>query len=116
MQRHAENCEPHECCGLIASDGAGRIRFAYPLTNIDRSPSSFTIDPAGSFGAFRHADSNGWEVSGVFHSHPQGPEVLSELDLAGAQEGWINILIHPHGLKAYRSVSGQARELALEIV
>jgi [CysO sulfur-carrier protein]-S-L-cysteine hydrolase len=108
---HASNCAPEECCGLIATDSTGRIRFAYPLTNADRSAVSFTIDPTESYHAFLHADSLGWEIAGDFHSHPNGPEKLSQRDLELAVDpSWFHLLIGPDALKAFRIANGAPRE------
>lgn len=111
---HASNCEPSECCGLLASDDRGQIRFAYPLTNADHSPTAFTIDPTESYHAFLHADSMGWEISGVFHSHPRGPDVLSAQDIARAADPtWIHLLVCPAELKAFRIENRDAVEVPM---
>jgi len=92
--RHAEVCLPNECCGLLATDGVGRIRFAYPLTNSNPSPVAFTIAPEEHFAALRHAERHGWEIGGVFHSPPRGPAVLSETDLSQPHEtDWIHVVV-----------------------
>lgn len=105
IRRHAENCSPRECCGLIATDPIGEIRFVYPLTNIDESGSAFTIAPDESYGAFMHSDRHGWRIGGVFHSHPAGPDGLSRRDIAAAADRtWLHILISPAGLACYRVV------------
>lgn len=104
---HAANCEPEECCGLIASNRSGEVQFVYPLTNSDRSETSFTIDERESYHAFVHADHQGWNISGVFHSHPRGPDVLSERDRAEAVDpGWLHVLVSPGGLRAFRVEAG----------
>jgi proteasome lid subunit RPN8/RPN11 len=108
---HASNCQPEECCGLIALDDEGRVRFAYPLTNVDKSEDSFTIDPTESYHAFLHAEGMDWEIAGVFHSHPDGPDVLSDRDIAEAPDGWIHFLMCADRLKAFRVSDGIAKEL-----
>lgn len=116
IERHAENCYPEECCGLIASDSEGQIRFVYPLSNNDRSPTSFTVSPDESFGAFMHAERNGWTISGSFHSHPKGPDVLSERDVVQAVDPtWIHLLACPSGLKAFRIRDGTSREMDISV-
>lgn len=110
---HAAICHPEECCGLIASDDVGNIRFAYPLTNVDRSLSSFTIAPEESYGAFMHADGRGWTISGDFHSHPNGPDTLSATDIErNASPSWLHLLVGPAGIKTFRIEGGIPSELA----
>ncbi|MDH3517766.1 MAG: M67 family metallopeptidase [Acidimicrobiia bacterium] len=111
---HAANCEPEECCGLLASNASGEVRFVYPLTNSDHSERSFTIEESESYSAFLHADRSGWSISGVFHSHPRGPDVLSDRDLDGAVDsGWLHVLVSPGGLRAFRVEGGAAVEVEL---
>jgi proteasome lid subunit RPN8/RPN11 len=114
MLAHSATCAPEECCGLIAIGDDGEIRFVYPLANADRSTTSFTIDPDDSYGAFMHADRNGWSIGGVFHSHPTGPDFLSERDiLETADPGWFHILVCPDGLRAFRIEAGEADEIPI---
>ncbi len=104
---HANSCAPEECCGLLATDPIGEVRFAYPLTNAEHSATAFLIDPNESYGAFMHADRRGWSISGVFHSHPAGPGDLSDRDLVeNTDQRWIHLLISPAGLRAFRLESG----------
>jgi len=104
---HAENMLPDECCGLIASV-AGAIRFAYPLTNSNPSPVSFTIDPSEHFGAMNHAENQGWEISGVFHSHPTGERSPSATDVAMAWDPlWIHLVVARGEIAAFRIVDGE---------
>ena len=111
---HASNCAPAECCGLLAADGDGRIRFAYPLTNADPSPVSYTIDPEEHFHALRHAESQGWEIAGVFHSHPRGPASPSLVDVRSALEpDWVYLVAAPGEIRGFRIREGHVEELGL---
>lgn len=89
MVAHARFCFPAEACGLIAGERSGndlRITMVYSLTNADDSPTSFTIEPAEHFGALQHAERNGWELIGAFHSHPNGAGYPSQTDVVKAAE------------------------------
>ncbi|MEX1125157.1 MAG: M67 family metallopeptidase [Acidimicrobiia bacterium] len=114
---HAENSLPDECCGLIASDASGAVRFAYPLTNANPSPVTFTVDPREHFGAMRHAENQGWEISGVFHSHPNGRTIPSVTDVATAWDPeWIHLIVDGGKVDAYRIRAGEVERLELEWV
>ena len=94
MLVHADNCHPYESCGLFASDPSGRIRMAYPLTNSLESSTNYTIEPREHFKAVRHAESRGWEISGVFHSHPHSGAYPSPTDVRLAPDpGWLYVVI-----------------------
>jgi len=113
---HADNCLPDECCGLIATEG-GAIRFVYPLTNSHPSPVSFTVDPNEHFGAMRHAESQGWEISGVFHSHPHGEPSPSPTDVAMAWDpDWIHLIVTGGELGAFRIRDGDVEAVGLWLV
>ena len=110
---HADNCSPDECCGLLASDESG-LRFAYPLTNVDPSPVSYTVDPDEHHSALRHAESMGWELSGVFHSHPASAATPSMVDVQTALEpGWIYVIASPDEVRAFRIRDKQVSEITL---
>lgn len=118
MASHRDNTAPDECCGLIATDPIGEIRFVYPLTNADRSATSFTIEPDESYGAFIHADRSGWRIGGVFHSHPSGPEELSGRDVEEwADPSWLHFLLTGSGMRCYRlRPDGTTAEVVVDVV
>ena len=110
VRSHARACAPLEACGLLAGVGQ-RIEMAYCLDNVDLSPVRFTVDPYGHIGALRHAESNGWEIIGVFHSHPNGPARPSRSDIAGALEPeWYHLIVSPEQMSAFRIIDGVVLE------
>lgn len=115
--RHAVACYPLEACGLVAADTDGKLRMAYPLTNAEASPSRFTLDAREHFGAVCHAESHGWDIAGVFHSHPTGSADLSPTDIAQVHPAhWVHLVVglrtHPE-LRAWRIDAGRVREVSL---
>ncbi len=111
---HAENCAPNECCGLLASDDAGRVRFAYPLTNCQPSPLTYTVDPDEHFAALQHAETRGWTLSGAFHSHPKGPPTPSVSDVQKALEpDWVYLIVGDGELRGFRIRDREAVEVEL---
>lgn len=94
MIEHARDCYPEEACGLLAGQPDGRLTKAYPLTNIAHSAVNYVIDPREHFGAMRDAESQGWELVGVFHSHTHSPAYPSSTDVALAVEpDWLYVLV-----------------------
>lgn len=94
MLAWAYACHPEESCGLLAGDAGGRLRMAYPLTNALHSPTNYTIEPVEHFRALKHADRQGWELIGVFHSHPHTPAYPSTTDVRLAVEpDWLYVLV-----------------------
>lgn len=94
MLNHAAHDRPAEACGLLAVDSHGEVRFVYCLSNADASARAFTIAPDEYFGANRHAERHGWEIAGVFHSHPNGSPGPSSTDLAAAPAAdWLYVVV-----------------------
>lgn len=119
MLAHATWCYPLEACGLLASDDDGRWRMFYPTTNVDNSAVSYTVDPDEHFFALRHAEAQGWELTGVMHSHPQGAAHPSPADVSQALDPtWIYVVVGPVSgeteVRAFRIGGGAAVQLAIE--
>jgi proteasome lid subunit RPN8/RPN11 len=119
IETHARWAFPQEACGLIASDGDGDLRMAYCLTNIEQDPNRYTVDPAEHFAAQRHAERNGWQIAGAFHSHPRSAAIPSAHDVAGALDpNWIYLIAGPVGeqvpINAFRIRSGIVTDLEIE--
>jgi [CysO sulfur-carrier protein]-S-L-cysteine hydrolase len=87
-------CHPEEACGLLAGIPGGGLRMAYPLTNALHSPDRYTIEPTEHFGALQHAERQGWELVGAFHSHPHGGAEPSATDVRLAGEpDWLYVVV-----------------------
>lgn len=120
MLVHADNCHPEESCGLLASDGSGRLRMAYPLTNELRSSTNYTIAPKEHFRALRHAEANGWQITGVFHSHPHTRAYPSPTDVRLAPDpAWLYVVVGMEArdtpiVRGFRIMDGQIQEETLQ--
>jgi proteasome lid subunit RPN8/RPN11 len=76
---------------------------------------SYRVDPDEHFQALRHAESRGWEIAGVFHSHPGGSAVPSMIDVQTALEpDWTYLIAAPGEIRGFRIRSGQVEELRLD--
>jgi len=121
MIEHSRASLPAEACGLIAADERGRVTAAYCLRNVDASAVSYTVDPAEHFESLRHAESRGWHLAGVFHSHPSGPPVPSSADVAGALEPeWVYLIVGLGGeeasVRGFRIIGGRVTEVPMVVV
>lgn len=121
MFRHAGWAHPHEACGLIAVDGAGKPAFAFCLTNVDESEQRFTIEPVEHYGAMRLAEAMGLRIGGVFHSHVRSEAVPSPTDVENAGDpDWLHFIIGPVVdarplLRGFRIVGGAVTEVSVSV-
>ena len=116
MIAHARFEFPNEACGLLAADDTGALRMCYCLTNADRSPVTYTLDPTEHFRSLQHAERNGWELVGAFHSHSGSAAFPSSTDRRQALEpDWVYVIVgmvesaDPE-IKAYRIREGVVAE------
>ena len=80
MVAHALEEDPNECCGLLAaSDGA--IVKHYRMTNSERSPYRYYMDPKELLAAYREIDDSGWELLVIYHSHTHSQAYPSATDV-----------------------------------
>lgn len=78
---------------MLAMDD-DRIVEVYPTANEDASPISYTVPPQEHFDALVDAESQGWRLGGVFHSHPRGPARPSKTDMARLTDSeWIYLVV-----------------------
>ena len=71
---------PNEACGFLAGRG-GRVEQVLPVRSAAPRPDRYAMDPQDQFRAIDGIDRAGLEVSGIYHSHPDGPAAPSGIDL-----------------------------------
>jgi [CysO sulfur-carrier protein]-S-L-cysteine hydrolase len=75
---------PHECCGLLLGRGDA-VEEVFPGRNVDETPRiRYLMDPRDQLRAFRLMDERGWDLVGIYHSHPQTEAYPSETDKSRA--------------------------------
>lgn len=120
MLRHAHASAPAESCGLLLFDEDGPV-FACCLTNAAASPHRFTISPEEHHGVVRFADSRGWTIGGVFHSHPRSEAYPSGSDVSGGGDPrWLHVIVGPlvggsTELRAFRLADDDITEVIVAV-
>ncbi len=92
LRMHGEETYPHECCGVLlghASPEANRVDSAVRAGNTrsDSAHNRYSIAPAELIRIQREARSQGWDIVGFYHSHPDHPAQWSQTDFAEAH--WL---------------------------
>lgn len=121
----AEAAYPNECCGLLGGKGELVARI-FPITNREQSPTGYFMDPQGQFDAARKMREEGFELLGIYHSHPSSPPYPSERDVKLAFHRVVHVIVSwlkgnegtPAGfgaLRAFRISEGTVAEVPVRI-
>ncbi|MBI2845440.1 MAG: M67 family metallopeptidase [Chloroflexi bacterium] len=92
MIAHAQEEAPIEACGILAAKD-GRVARLYRTRNADQSPVTYRIDPQEQRRVFGDIEAHGWEVWGIYHSHPNGRGLPSLTDVRRATLPQVYYLI-----------------------
>jgi proteasome lid subunit RPN8/RPN11 len=116
----ARSEHPNEACGLIAgSDGAATKLF--PMTNAERSPVIYRIDPKEQLRVFNEIDEEGLDLVAIYHSHTRSPAYPSNTDVAQAYyPDAVYVIVSladaaRPDLRGYRIDDGKVTEVDLEL-
>lgn len=123
LRRSARAAYPDECCGLIGGvyeTDLVRVGFVVPVINSADDPRlSYYMNEKDMIRAYYEIERAGYELIGIYHSHPDDPAVLSQTDRALAT--WRDLIYvvvgevntNPH-ITAWQITGSTA--LAVEIV
>jgi proteasome lid subunit RPN8/RPN11 len=119
MLDHVDRHAPLEACGLLAGKHS-RVESVIYVRNRAQSPVRFVMDPYEQLQAFEQIDTFGLDLLGIFHSHPAGPEMASEADIAEAAYEVVHLIWSRRRgkwqVRGFWIEKGQATEVSLEIV
>lgn len=107
IHEHGEQAYPEEGAGFLIGN-PGRVENILPLQNAreqEARHNRFLITPEAYLNAELTADSLGLSLIGVFHSHPDCPNVPSEYDREWAQPFFSYIITRVDDGKAMNSRS-----------
>lgn len=90
---------PHERCGILF--GVTQVGVAFTagcaqLKNAAEDPvHNYAFDPEDQARTWARVEAMGYQVLGVWHTHPTGPPGPSETDLAHAQQWFLYPILWP---------------------
>ncbi len=124
IQAHAQECHPHECCGiLLCQDEAPDV-----VSSSLRAANTTTGDPSGRYALGRkaHLEAVKMEaggkarIAGYYHSHPDGAPRPSRSDTEQAVNGTTYVIVGNHNgsikAAAWRMTDGRLVEEPMESV
>lgn len=92
MLAHAKRCYPQEACGFVAG-AHSRAELFLPIENVERSTTSYLMDPRQQMQAFKKLREEKLDLLGIFHSHVASPAVPSPKDTTMAFYPEVRYLI-----------------------
>jgi proteasome lid subunit RPN8/RPN11 len=70
-----------EACGIVAGNN-GTSSAVFSVTNVLHSPVRFLMAPEEQLQVLNHIEEKDWQLLAIYHSHLQGPENPSPIDIA----------------------------------
>jgi [CysO sulfur-carrier protein]-S-L-cysteine hydrolase len=119
MVAHVDRHAPHEACGILAGQG-DRVTQVYLVENVRHSPVAYEMDPVQQVEAMIALENAGWDLCGIFHSHPAGPPVPSATDLAEAYyPEAVYVILAPNGrgwgMRGFSLAGGGVQEVTVVV-
>jgi proteasome lid subunit RPN8/RPN11 len=120
MLDHVRGLWPEEACGLLAG-AAGQVEGVYLVENIRHSRSDYFMDPQQQVTTMLAIEAAGWDLCGIFHSHPAGQPQPSATDIDRAYyPDAVYIILAPvddqaWAMRGFTINEGLVREVPLEI-
>jgi len=121
MIAHARREPSVECCGLLAGRD-GEIARIFPATNAALNPAvSYEIAPKEIFDLMREMRAEGIEMTGIYHSHPNGKNEPSPSDVEQAYYAeTVYFIISPRNdaekpVRAFSIREGRVAELEIRM-
>jgi len=96
VKAHGAEGYPNEICGVLVGPRGGRAATeAKRARNIivERSRDRYEIDPVDHLRIQREADSDGHDIIGYYHSHPDHPAQASRFDTERAWSGYVYVIV-----------------------
>lgn len=110
---------PEEACGLLAGKD-NHITLILPVTNELHSVIRFRMEPVEQLKAFQLFEDRGLDMLGIYHSHPNGPSMPSQTDIAEAYyPDVVHLIFSPSAdnwiCKGFRIKKSNVSEVILKI-
>lgn len=99
---HARAEAPLEAGGLLAGSGA-IVERVYPMENTDRSETSFLLNPEEQYRVFVEIEELGYDLVGIYHSHPHSAAYPSARD--------VEMAYYPEAVYVIVSLASPAPEI-----
>lgn len=116
---HAREEFPNEACGILAGKDK-KVAKVYKMTNTEKSPMRYFMDPKEQFKAIKQMRVEGVEMVGIYHSHPNVRPYPSshDVELAFYPESSyviVSIINNIPEVRSFKIVNGIVREEEIKV-
>ena len=124
---HSKREFPNEACGTLVGlparqmEGEGKVKIVYQMTNTDRSPKTFLMDPKEQLRMMKEIRDLGLEMVGIYHSHPGTEAYPSARDVEFAYYPEVSYVIvslmdeHNPNIRSFKIIEGKVTEDKVKI-
>ena len=112
---------PNEACGILAGK-ADKVEKVYEMTNVEKSPDNFFMDPTEQLKVSKEIRSLGLEMLGIYHSHVASLAYPSSRDVEMAFYPQVSYIIlslkdkDSPSIKSFKIREGKISEEEVQIV
>ena len=120
LVEHSERESPNEACGILAGND-GKVEKVYQITNTDKSPKTFIMDPKEQLNVMKEIRDLGMKMVGIYHSHIETEAYPSAHDVELAfypEASYIIVSIKDKDnptVRAFRIIQGKISEEIVKI-
>ncbi len=119
VEAHLDSCRPEEACGLLSGKGEW-VERVWPIENLAHSRVRYTMEPRQLVRAVLAIEEDQEELLGAFHSHPSGPDGVSDTDVVEWQYPDSALLVWVPGdggwaARGFVIDGGAVREIPIDI-
>ena len=96
IKAHGAEGYPNEICGvMVGPKGQGMATEARRARNmvVDRARDRYEIDPRDHIRIMREADTEGLDIVGYYHTHPDHPAQASRFDTERSWAGYVYLIV-----------------------
>ncbi|OGW37321.1 MAG: hypothetical protein A2010_15365 [Nitrospirae bacterium GWD2_57_9] len=108
---HCRSGLPNEACGMLGGRN-GSVEKVYPMRNAKPGPDYYEMDAEEQFRVMKDIRESGFELIGLFHSHPTGQAYPSSVDIAQAYWPGTELPNYPDAVYMIVSLMDRARPVA----
>ncbi len=120
LVKHSERESPDEACGILAGND-GKVEKVYQMTNADKNPKTFFMDPKEQLNVMKEIRDLGMKMVGIYHSHIETEAYPSAHDVELAfypEASYLIISIKDKDaptVRAFRIIQGKISEEIVKI-